>query len=111
MSLIVLTGAVRSGKSSAAEAALAAAARDKVNQMLESTYKRRHPEDATLAGLQKLLQDKQREWERVALRIMPLSPDLQATEVEATLVARLPGSLGSPREEFYGLIAHKLPQA
>ncbi len=37
---------------------LPAAARDKVNQTLEAVYKSRHPEDATLAGLQKLLQEK-----------------------------------------------------
>lgn len=31
------------------------------------------------------------EWARVALRIQPLGPGLEATQVEATLVARLPG--------------------
>ena len=48
---------------------LAPAARDKVNQMLESTYKGRFPEDATLAGLQKLLQEK-----GAALGLAPASP-------------------------------------
>jgi hypothetical protein len=48
---------------------MAATARDKVNQMLESTYKRRHPEDATLAGLQKLLQEKE-----AALGVTPAAP-------------------------------------
>jgi hypothetical protein len=35
------------------------AARDKVNQTLEAVYKSRHPEDAGLAGLQKVLQEKE----------------------------------------------------
>ncbi len=48
---------------------MAPAARDKVNQMLESTYKRRHPEDATLTGLQKLLQEKE-----TALGLTPAAP-------------------------------------
>ncbi len=48
---------------------MAPAARDKVNQLLESTYKRRHPEDATLAGLQKLLQEK-----GAALGLTPTAP-------------------------------------
>jgi hypothetical protein len=38
---------------------LAPATRDKVNQTLEAVYKTRHPEDAALAGLQKLLQEKE----------------------------------------------------
>jgi hypothetical protein len=38
---------------------LPAAARDKVNQTLESVYKSRHPEDAALGGLQKILQQKE----------------------------------------------------
>jgi hypothetical protein len=38
---------------------LPAPTRDRVNQLLEAAYKTRHPEDATLAGLQKLLQEKE----------------------------------------------------
>ena len=38
---------------------LPAPTRDRVNQVLEVAYKTRHPEDATLAGLQKLLQEKE----------------------------------------------------
>jgi hypothetical protein len=38
---------------------LSATTRDRVNQLLEATYKTRHPEDAELAGLQKLLQEKE----------------------------------------------------
>lgn len=38
---------------------LATATREKVNQTLESVYKSRHPEDAPLAGLQKILQEKE----------------------------------------------------
>ena len=37
---------------------LPAATVDQVNQTLESVYKVRFPEDTTLAGLQKILQDK-----------------------------------------------------
>lgn len=48
---------------------LPAAARDKVNQTLEMIYKGRHPEDATLAGLQKLLQEKE-----TALAAAPAAP-------------------------------------
>lgn len=38
---------------------IAAAMRDRVNTTLETVYKSRHPEDADLAGLQKVLQDKE----------------------------------------------------
>jgi len=38
---------------------LPAATRDRVNQTLESVYKTRFPEDAGLAGLQKILQEKE----------------------------------------------------
>ncbi len=38
---------------------LAPATRDRINQTLEAVYKSRHPEDAALAGLQKLLQAKE----------------------------------------------------
>jgi hypothetical protein len=38
---------------------LPAPVRDKVNQTLETIYKTRFPEDATLAGLQKILQEKE----------------------------------------------------
>jgi hypothetical protein len=38
---------------------LPAATREKVNQTLEAVYKSRHPEDGPLAGLQKILQDKE----------------------------------------------------
>ncbi len=48
---------------------LAAAARDKVQQTLETIYKTRHPEDASLAGLQKLLQEKE-----TALGVIPAAP-------------------------------------
>ena len=38
---------------------LPAPTRDKVNQTLEAVYKVRFPEDAALAGLQKILQEKE----------------------------------------------------
>ena len=38
---------------------LPAATRDRVNQALEAVYKTRFPEDASLAGLQKILQEKE----------------------------------------------------
>ena len=38
---------------------LPAPVRDKVNQTLETVYKTRFPEDAALAGLQKILQEKE----------------------------------------------------
>lgn len=38
---------------------LPAATREKVNEVLESVYKSRHPEDAGLSGLQKILQQKE----------------------------------------------------
>lgn len=38
---------------------LAPGTRDSVNQTLEAVYKSRHPEDAALSGLQKLLQEKE----------------------------------------------------
>jgi tetratricopeptide (TPR) repeat protein len=48
---------------------LPVAVRDKVNATLEAIYKSRHPEDATLAGLQKLLQEKE-----AALGAAPAAP-------------------------------------
>jgi hypothetical protein len=38
---------------------VAAPVRERVNQTLETVYKSRHPEDAALAGLQKILQEKE----------------------------------------------------
>ncbi len=38
---------------------IAAPVRERVNQTLETVYKSRHPEDAALAGLQKILQEKE----------------------------------------------------
>ena len=38
---------------------VAAPMRERVNQALETVYKSRHPEDAALAGLQKILQEKE----------------------------------------------------
>ena len=38
---------------------LPAATRDRVNQALETIYKTRFPEDTALAGLQKILQEKE----------------------------------------------------
>ena len=40
-----------------------------MNQIVTSTYKSRHPEDTTLAGLQKLLQEK-----AAALGLTPAAP-------------------------------------
>jgi hypothetical protein len=37
----------------------ASPARDRINQTLEAVYKSRFPEDASLAGLQKILQEKE----------------------------------------------------